>query len=178
VLERRRSRVSALRFRPVLAGLLLGVIVGALATFFVFRGSLSRNTAGLEFFASQEFLDRADIEIARRETVAYLEKSQYVLLELAQPAADSGPFRLSEAAAQRTRELLSKKNFLNPQLERVQMAKAKDLCDQIEMLFYEFSQVSESLTDEQRREIQGLIEQKNLLLKIKLLKKELQESEV
>lgn len=178
VLERRRIRVSALRFRPVLAGLLLGVMVGALSMFFVFRGSLSRNAGGGEFFASQEFLDRADIEIARRETVAYLEKSQYVLLELAQPAAEAGPFRLSEAAAQRARELLSKKKFLNPQLEWIQMAKAKDICDQIEMLFYELSPVSESLTDEQRREIQGLIEQKNLLLKIKLLKKELQESEV
>jgi len=101
-----------------------------------------------------------------------------VLLELAQPAAEAGPFRLSDAAAQQARELLSKKKFLNPQLERIQMAKAKDICDQIEMLFYELSPVSESLTDEQRRDIQGLIEQKNLLLKIKLLKKELQESEV
>jgi hypothetical protein len=123
-------------------------------------------------------LDRADIEIARRETVDYLEKSQYVLFELAQPSGDNEAFRLSDAAARRARELLSKKKFLNPQLEKIQMAKAKDICDQIEMLFYELSQVSESLSDEQRREIQGLIEEKNLLLKIKLLKKELQESEV
>jgi len=178
VLGPRPSRIPALRLRPLLAGLLLGVMIGALAVVLVFRGSFNPSVRGSEFFASQEFLDRADIEIARRETIAYLEKSQYVLLELAQPAGESAAFRLSEAAARQARELLSKKKFLNPQLERIQMAKAKDICDQIEMLFYELSQVSESLTDEQRREIQGLIEQKNLLLKIKLLKKELQESEV
>jgi hypothetical protein len=153
-------------------------MVGALAMFFIFRGSLNRKPGTPQFFASPEFLDRADIEIARRETLAYLEKSQYVLLELAQLAGEQEPFRLSEAAAHQARELLSKKKFLNPQLEKVQMAKAKDICDQIELLFYELSQVSESLSDEQRREIQRLIEQKNLLLKIRLLKKELQESEV
>jgi hypothetical protein len=177
-LEPRPTPLYALRFRPLLAGLLLGVMVGALAMFLVFRGTLGRSAGSSEFFASQEFLDRADIEIARRETVDYLEKSQYVLFELAQPSGDNEAFRLSDAAARRARELLSKKKFLNPQLEKIQIAKAKDICDQIEMLFYELSQVSESLSDEQRREIQGLIEEKNLLLKIKLLKKELQESEV
>jgi hypothetical protein len=177
-LEPRPTLGFPLRFRPILAGLLLGIMVGALAMFIVFRGAFKRNAGGPEFFASQEFLDRADLQIARRETVAYLEKSQYVLLELAQPAGEQEPFRLSEAAARQARELLSKKKFLNPQLEKIQMAKAKDICDQIELLFYELSLVSESLSDEQRREIQSLIEQKNLLLKIKLLKKELQESEV
>ena len=58
------------------------------------------------------------------------------------------------------------------------MAKAKEICDQIEMLFYELAQVSEGLTPAQCRGIQNMIEEKNILLKIKLLKKELQESEV
>lgn len=129
-------------------------------------------------FASGEFLDRIDVEIARRETLDYLEKSQYVLLELAQSPPAGGTFKLSEAAARETRELLSKKKFLNPQLEKVRMAKAKDICDQIELLFYELAQLSNDLTPAQRQEIQSLIEGKSLLLKIKLLKKELQESEV
>jgi len=173
-----RFRFFALRLRPALAGLLLGIIIGGAAMYFIFKGSLGRENGGERFFASGDFLDRLDVEIARRETLDYLEKSQYVLLELAQSPAEGGELRLSDAATREARELLSKKRFLNPQLEKTRMAKAKDICDQIELLFYELAQVNEGLTEAQRAELRTLIEQKNLLLKIKLLKKELQESEV
>jgi len=151
--------------------------LGALATLFLFRESPKTTAKAGEFFASAEFLDRADFEIARREALAYLEKSQDLLIELAQPAREAGESRLSEAAARQARELLSRKKFLNPQLEGIRMAKAKDICDQIELLFYELFELSDGLTDDRRQEIQNFIEQKSLLLKIKLLRKELQESE-
>jgi len=175
--EKRRPGLWVFRLRPVLAGLFLGVLVGAGAMFFVFRSGWTRKAPAQAFFASSEFLSRVDQEMGRRETLDYLEKSQYVLLELAQTQTESGSCRLSEAAARETRELLSKKKYLNPQLEKARMAKAKAICDQIEMLFYELAQVSENLTPAQCRGIQSLIEEKDILLKIKLLKKELQESE-
>lgn len=164
--------------RPVLAGLLLGIMVGGVGMFVAYRGGLFEKAKGGALFASREFLDRVDQEIARRETLNYLDKSQYVLLELAQTQTGSGDCRLTDAAARETRELLAKKKYLNSQLEKVRMAKAKEICDQIEMLFFELAQVSENLTPAQCRGIQNMIEDKNILLKIKLLKKELQESEV
>jgi Putative zinc-finger len=178
--EPRRERLWLFgpRFKPVLASLLLGILVGAAAMFVTYRSGAFRKPPAETFFASSEFLGRVDQEMARRETLDYLEKSQYVLLELAQTQTESGDCRLTEAAARETRELLSKKKYLNPQLEKARMAKAKAICDQIEMLFYELAQVSENLTPVQCRGIQNLIEEKNILLKIKLLKKELQESEV
>lgn len=166
------------RLRPVFAGLLLGIMVGAVGMFIVYRGGLFEKTKVEALFASREFLDRVDQEIARRETLDYLDKSQYVLLELAQAQTASGDCRLTDAAARETRDLLAKKKYLNSQLEKVRMAKAKDICDQIEMLFFELAQLSENLTPAQCRDIQNMIEDKNILLKIKLLKKELQESEV
>jgi len=178
--ETRRERRWLFRpwFKPVLAGLLLGIMVGASAMFVVYRSGMLEKPPAEAFFANNEFLGRIDQEIARRETLDYLEKSQYVLLELAQTQTESGDCRLTEAAARETRELLSKKRYLNPQLEKARMAKAKAICDQIEILFYELAQVSENLTPAQCRGIQNMIEEKNILLKIKLLKKELQESEV
>jgi len=175
---RERTWLPAFRFRPVLAGLLLGILVGAAAMFFVSRSGVLKKAPAQAFFASNEFLGRVDQEMARRETLDYLEKSQYVLLELAQTQTESGDCHLTEAAARETRELLSKKKYLNPQLEKARMSKAKAICDQIEILFYELAQVSENLTPAQCRGIQSLIEERNILLKIKLLKKELQESEV
>ena len=176
--KRERGWLFAARFRPALAGLLLGILVGVTAMFVVYRSGVLEKPAAEAFFASNEFLGRIDQEVARRETLDYLEKSQYVLLELAQSQTESGNCRLTEAAARETRELLSKKKYLNPQLEKARMAKAKAICDQIELLFYELAQVSENLTPVQCRGIQNLIEEKDILLKIKLLKKELQESEV
>jgi hypothetical protein len=174
---RERFQAFAPKLKPAFAGLLLGVLVGALASYLVFRGNFPRENGGKKFFASSDFLDKVDLEIARRETLNYLEKSQYVLLEFAGADTREGKFGSSGLAAEQARELLEKKKFLNPQLEKAQMAKAKEICDQIELLFYELAQISESLTEQQRQEIQNLIEQKKLLLKIKLLKKELQESE-
>jgi hypothetical protein len=166
------------RLKPVLAGLLIGIMVGGAGMFVAYRGGLFEKPKSEALFASREFLDRVDVEIARRETLNYLDMSQYVLLELARTQSGSGDCRLTDAAARETRELLAKKKYLNPQLEKVRMAKAKEICDQIEMLFFELAQFSESLTPAQCRDIQDIIEGKNILLKIKLLKKELQESEV
>lgn len=178
--EPRRARLwtGVPRLRIAFAGLLFGIMVGAVGMFVAYRGGLFERPKGEALFASREFLNRVDQEIARRETLDYLDKSQFVLLELAQTQTEGGSCRLTDAAARETRELLAKKKYLNPQLEKVRMAKAKDICNQIEMLFFELAQVSESLTPAQCRGIQELIEEKNILLKINLLKKELQESEV
>lgn len=167
-----------IRLKPVLAGLVVGILIGASAFWFVFRGGWVSRKSTEMFFASGEFLDRVDLEIARRETLDYLERSQFVLLELIQTKPEHGRSRLNEVALDQVRELLSKKKFLNPQLEKVQMAKAKEICDQIELLFYELASLSDGLSETERQEIQSRIEDKSLLLKIRLLKKELQKSEV
>jgi hypothetical protein len=60
----------------------------------------------------------------------------------------------------------------------MQLARAREVCNQIEFLFLELSQISDELTAEETARIKDFVEQKQLLLKIKLLKKELQEREV
>jgi hypothetical protein len=165
----RGFRFFAPGLRPVLAGAVMGAVLGALAVFLILR----RGPAVDRYFASAEFLERFDLEIGRRETLDYLEKSQDVLLDIIGP--DAG---ISEAAAEKARKLLAKKKFLNPELEKVQMAKAREICDQIELLFFQLADISSSLTEVQRAELRTLVEEKDLLLKIRLLKRELRESEV
>jgi hypothetical protein len=170
---RPRFRLFAPAFRPVLAGLVFGVVVGALATFLVFRGKSVRQAGGERYFASPEFLERVDLEIARRDTLDYLDKSQYLLLDIV--GSDEGA---SRAAADQARELLAKKKYLNPELEKARMAKAKTICDQIEVLFYQLADVTSGPTAAERAELKDLIKEKDIFLKIRLLKRELQESEV
>jgi hypothetical protein len=136
------------------------------------RAPGGRTGRGGAYYASGEFLDRAELELARRDTVDYLEKSQYMLLDVFE--AGGGALGPASVRAERARELLQRKKYLNAQLDRFQMAKARAICDQIEVLFLELSQLSEELPAAELGRIRGLVEERQLLLKINLVKKELQ----
>jgi hypothetical protein len=125
------------------------------------------------YHASGEFLDRAEMEMARRNTLDYLEKSQYMLLDVFE-SADEGPVVPAAVRTERARDLLQKKKYLNAQLETFQMAKAKAICDQIETLFLELSQIDDELPAAELGRIRSYVEERQLLLKINLVKKELQ----
>jgi hypothetical protein len=111
--------------------------------------------------------------MARRNTLDYLEKSQYVLLDVF-ASADESPVAPAALRSERTRDLLQRKKYLNAQLERFQMAKAKAICDQIEMLFRELSEISEEMSAAELQRIRDFVKERQLLLKINLVKKELQ----
>jgi hypothetical protein len=162
-----------LGMRPALAGLIAGLVVGAAAMYFVLRAPGSRPDQDLGFHASGEFLDRAELEMARRNTLDYLEKSQYVLLDVFESAGEGSAASAALRSGQ-TRDLLARKKYLNGQLERFQMAKAKAICDQIEVLFRELSDISEEMSAAELERIRDFVEKRQLLLKINLVKKELQ----
>jgi hypothetical protein len=163
----------------VYAALLVGIFLGTILTFLVLRQPISDTSSREGFFVTPEFLDRVEVEMARRETLDYLEKSQYVLLDFVQASpGKSAEMWRQNLASQRAKDLLIKKKYINPQLEKFRMAKAKEICDQIELLFFELTQISEQLSEDEMMKIQNFIEDKQLLLKIKLLKRELEESEV
>jgi hypothetical protein len=165
--------LAAFRMRPVLAGLAAGLVVGAAAMYLALRTPGARSGRNEGYFASGEFLDRAELEMARRNTVDYLDRSQYMLLDVFE-SGGAGPLTPAPVRAERARELLQKKKYLNAQLDRFQMAKAKVLCDQIEALFLELSQINEELSAAELGRIRGVVQERQLLLKINLVKKELQ----
>ena len=167
------------RFRPVLAALFFGVILGVGLTFLIFRWPSSQEYSSREFMIPQGVLDSMNIEVARRETLDYLEKSQYLLLDFIQSTPENSvSFWQNQFTAKRAKDLLSKKKYINQQLNSYQMAKAKAICDQIEYLFLELTQLSSELPLVELQRIQQLIQERQLLLKIKLVKQELERSEV
>lgn len=167
------------RFRPAFAGVLLGVLLGSLITFLIFKSRPPQISENGRVIIPQGFYEKMELEMARRETIDYLEKSEYLLLDFVQSSPEKfvGSWQ-SEFASQKTRNLLSKKKYIDPQLDKLKLAKAKLICDQIELLFFELMQISERLSAEELKKIQTLIQERQLLLKIKLVKKELEKSEV
>lgn len=180
--ETRVARLARWLARPALkpayVGLAVGIVFGSLSMYVALRRpSPAGRTAGDRgFYASGEFLDRVEQEMARREALDYLEKSQYLLLDFVQAKGSAG--EEGSFAAEQVRSLLAKKVFLNPQLDKTRMAKAKAICDQIEWLFLELSQVGQDLPAAEVEKLRRFVEDRQLLLKINIVKKELQESEV
>jgi Putative zinc-finger len=173
-----RSWFRPFLLRPLAASLLAGLVLGGLAMFLLLRSNLQRPVRDTGFYASPEFLDRVELELARRETLSYLDKSQTLLLDFVQPASADSTQLWREGFGQRQAQaLLTQKKYINSQLGRRQMAQAKAICDQIELLILELTQVGRDLTGEERAEIRDRIEASQLWLKINLVKKELQDSE-
>jgi len=166
------------RWRPVYAGVAAGLVLGVILTLIFLRPGAFRPAAGAKYYASNEYIDRVELQMARRDTLDYLEKSQVLILDFVQSSPEKARLLPREQAGLKAQDLLSKKRYLNAQLDRMQMAKAKDICNQIDLLFLELSQISEELTVGEIAKIQKLVDEKQLLLKIKLLKKEIEESEV
>ena len=164
---------SLLRMKPALAGLAAGLVVGAAAMYLALRGPAVGQNRGSAYYASGDFLDRAELEMARRNTLDYLEKSQYMLLDVFE-SADRGGAVSAAVRSGRARDLLQKKKYLNAQLGTIRMAKAKALCDQIEMLFLELAQVDEELPAAELAKLRSYVEERQLLLKINLVRKELE----
>lgn len=176
---RKRPFIFQPRLQPVLAALLVGIVLGAVVTLTLFRTPASRQVADIGLNVSQGMLENMDIEMARQDTLDYLEKSSYLLLDFVQSSPDKAAgFWQSDFAARRADDLLSKKKYINLQLDNYQMAKAKAICDQIEFLFIELTRISSRLSPEELEDIRAFIEERQLLLKINLIKKELQQSEV
>jgi hypothetical protein len=165
--------LAAFRMRPALAGLAAGLFIGAAAMYFALKAPGPGAGRDGGYYASGEFLDRAELEMARRNTLDYLEKSQYMLLDVFE-SADQGPAVPAAVRTERARDLLQRKKYLNAQLGSFQMSKAKAICDQIEMLFLELSQIDDELPAAELGRIRGFVEERQLLLKINLVKKELQ----
>jgi hypothetical protein len=153
------------KWQPLTAGLVLGLLLGMALTFLVLKPQkpdLMTARGDSRISLPADFVERVDLNLARRETLDYLERSQYLLLELLQTGQGQEPAGLLQ----------------NIQLDDLRLLKAKAICDQIEFLFLELTQLSPELTAAELETVRNMIEEKQLLLKINLVKKELQQSEV
>lgn len=175
----RRPRALSFGWRPAFAGVLGGLLIGTAATYFALRPPTPAAPVRSEIEASGEFLDRAELSVARRETLDYLSRSQSLLLDFLQASPEeAGRLLRNEESIRRAEDLLAKKRFMDPHLDDASIAKARGICDQIERLFVELSQISEGISAAEAARIQQYIEDKQFLLRIKLLRRELAESEV
>lgn len=153
--------------------------VSALAIgFILFTFLENRNIDNAESIVRSDSMDRIETTLAKNETVEYLKQSSIVLSSVANmPESDLNPAALKQNADQ-ARNLLLKKKYINQNLSNYKLVKAQSVCNQVEYLLYDISQLDNKTDQEQVEIIRSFIEDKKIMLKIKLVQSELTNKEV
>jgi hypothetical protein len=113
---------------------------------------------------------------ARMDTIDYLRESEMILSEIMD---ESMPAEFSiEDNRDRIRSLLRKKNYLDKNLGDLNLAKARPVCNQIELLLFELTSQDHPVSRENIELVRDFVKSRKLLLKINILQDELSEREV
>ena len=174
--ERRRStaRRSAPAASPawLAAAAALAAVIG-LGLFF-----LGRVTAPVPAAPGSEGVAAAVLHLqsglAREEAVSYLQQSQLMFADLLKdcPGREMAAMEL-RLYSRKAKELLLQKKFIEQSLPPVEWLKVRPVSERIDWLNYEILQLGEHDLCGQIRRLQRLLESERLLLKIRLLEREL-----
>lgn len=126
-------------------------------------------------------LDRLENTLARKEVVSYFDQTQLVLTDLMKQCNTDGSFSLqNQVDIRRVRTLLGRSRYFRENLDNPQLLTSKPLLKKIEWLLYEIlmTGIDEDTSCQKLQQLQDYIKQERLLLKIRLVGKELTLSEV
>ena len=165
---------------PAMAGIfLLGIWLGYL--FFHVTPTYTSGTLTPELSTSKSSLDRLENTLARKEVASYFDQTQLLLTDLMKQCSTDGSFSLqNQVDIRRVRTLLGKSRYFKENLDNPQLLSSKPLLKKIEWLLYEIlmTDIEEDISCKKLQQLQNYIKQERLLLKIRLVGKELTLSEV
>jgi len=124
-------------------------------------------------------LARLENTLAKKEVVHYFKQSQLVLTDLMKQCDVDGSFSWkNQLDIKRVRALLGKNRYFSQNLNHPELLGSKKLLKKIEWLLYEILMSDDSTSCQQLQRLQDYIKHERLLLKIRLVGKELSFSEV
>jgi hypothetical protein len=163
---------------PAMAGIfLLGIWLGYL----FFHVTPTGPSGTFVPTTSKSSLDRLENTLARKEVAGYFDQTQLVLTDLMKQCGEDGSFSLqNQVDIRRVRTLLGKSRYFRENLDNPQLLSSKPLLKKIEWLLYEILMTGkdEDTSCQKLQQLQDFIKQERLLLKIRLVGKELTLSEV
>lgn len=124
-------------------------------------------------------LDLLEATLAKREVRQYFQQSQLVLTDLMDQCNTDTAFSMeNQMDKRRIRALLTKGRYFNRNLDNPDLMSSKPLLKKIEWLLYEILMSDDDTSCRKLQELQNYIKQERLLLKIRLVGKELSLNEV
>jgi len=160
--------------KPVLTA--AAVVTAVASIFLVYSPWDGERTA--RYSVPAESVEKIERNLGRHETLDYLRRSKIFLANISDYEAGQLTPSMLKSDKELARHLLNKKRYLNHHFNNIELSKAKNICDQIEFMFYEIVMLEEERDPAHLQNIKDFIRDNRLMLKINLLEKELTDREV
>ncbi len=130
--------------------------------------------AEVEAPGNEAFLGKIQSVLVREMTSQYLAECQDLMLNVvrAEQSCSGKKYNVSLEVNQ-ARDLLRRKRLLDPELNAPEVARAKDLCDELETFLIHLSTSEKCETPDRLRGMEEFIRKEQLLLRINVLQAEL-----
>ncbi len=176
---RRTAPMFSFAFLAAAAALIAVVGLGLFFWTRAGRTTLPLGGSGPRSGDLQSRLSAADVArlqsgLAREEVVSYLQQSQWMLTNLLNDCAgeDAAPWEI-RLYSQKAKELLLKKKYFQQNLPAREWLQVRNVSERIDWLNYEILQLEERQLCRQINRLQRVMENEKLLLKIRLLERDL-----
>lgn len=158
---------------PIAAAVFL---LGLLSGYFLFQSSPGENLSPLKPADQFASLERLETTLAQREVSSYFEEAHLVLTDLLRQCDARGAvFQQDRLNRQRVKLLLNRSKYFNQNLDNPRLLSSKSLLKKIEWLLYEILTLEDSVSCRQLQRLQDYIRQERLLLKIRLIGRDITE---
>jgi len=158
---------------------LLGLWLG----YFLFHDSTitSSNHVSSPTISQQSSLARLENTLARKEVENYFGQTELIFMDLMKQCNSDGNFSMKEQVdIRRVQELLSRSRYFKDNLDNPKLLSSKKLMKKIEWLLYEILMTDKDEDSSCRKleKLQNFIKEERLLMKMRLVGKDLSLSEV
>ena len=169
------AKVFSFLFLKKLAPVALGLfLMGFIAGWLIFTGRSGNENLQKRDFNHLPSLDKIEASLNRIEIVDYLRKSQLILTDLMEVNLDHPAAQLQNTFHYENAQMLLRRNrFFKGQLNDPQLLSARNLLYKIEKLLIELVAREKEITEKDLYQLKLFIEREKLLLKIRLIEKEL-----
>lgn len=151
-------------------------ILGLMAGYFLFHSTDLKLKKSVNF---KDALNRIETTLSRRQILDYFRKTQLILTGVMEQCHIQSGIPLNKRSrTEQIKILLVMNRYFSQDLNDPQLMSSKNLLRKIELILYEMLIMKEDMTCEKIQRLQRLIHQERLLLKIRLIEKELSSYEV
>jgi len=129
-------------------------------------------------FMSEPNIDHLTVNLARENTARYLTETRSVLVTLLDVNihCEKGKVDISAERAKAT-ELLRRQRLIAAELHRLPLARAKDVCGDLERLLLEISSLADCTRDDEIQTLRDVVDKRQILVRMELLSQELARQE-
>jgi len=181
---RRSGALAWLTMPPAWATAMAGLVVLAglavLTSFYLPTSSTVAPESSLAgraedgVFVPQTNLDNLSVNLARQNTAEYLTQTRAVLVSMMDVniECDKDHVDISAERAKAT-ELLRRQRLIVAELNRQPLARAQDVCNDLEKLLLEVASLADCTKGEDLKTIRDVVEKRQILVRMELLSQEL-----